>query len=52
MPTSDAFSSFHAYTYGIKRVRYHEDWDIYVKEVVKLAKRYMEKNGVPHDYLL
>lgn len=52
MPTSGSYESYHGYTYGIKRVKYHEDWDIRVKQIAEHTKRYLDANNISHEYLL
>ncbi len=51
MPSNDAFLSYHAYTFGIKRVKYHEDWDVQVKHLIEYTKGYLHANNIPCDYL-
>ncbi len=52
MPVQDAYESYHGYTFGIKRVKYHEDWDNRVKQLVEYTKGYLNANNISYDYLI
>lgn len=51
MPVMNAWEFYHPYVFGIKRVKYNENWDQNVNQVIKLAKSYLESQGLPNEYL-
>lgn len=51
MPVTGAYPSFHMHTYGIKRVKYHEDWDVKVKNMIVYSKQYLASININNDYL-
>lgn len=51
MRNQDSYESFHSFTYGIKRVRYNENWHLKVKMIIELAKQRLYSMGVDNTDL-
>ena len=49
MISSNAYESFHMYTYGIKRVKYQENLDQKVDDIISKAKVYLREVGADNS---
>ena len=45
----DSYKSFHMFTYGVKRVRYNEGWNLKVKQIIEIAKEKLKQYKIDID---
>jgi hypothetical protein len=49
MVFKDSYETFHMFTFGIKRVKYHEAWDNIVNSIIIRAKDYLTEVDINND---
>jgi hypothetical protein len=45
------YPALHTFTFGIKRVKYSENQHLHVNEIIKIAKEFLTRYGIPNEEL-